>query len=535
MNLSNSWEIDADLSTQALLVSLQGLANRTGPNVYYVYPPEWTYTFTAPFKTYLEDVYSFVFDTLETPREALEQFSDAIHGYVIWDKEVRTSLMVAFTVAGLEDAVVVSETEIPLMEELGIPLVDDLRGRYTGQTDYEVFSSAYETYWGRTNNEFLVYIGGVGRNRMEAGIADMAVAKSAFVTDLSVDPADTLEYALSAKIFEEMEPWSFVLGWHSYVKDTEAQHLAQMSRYTLRQEGLNTFPNMSFLTHLKLPDGYKLANNHTVERDEKLVPGDKVYITCVQTDGLGIGAWFREGRGAIPYAWEIADGLSMELFPVLTRFFYETATPNDYFIGALSGPNYIYPKSVPPEVLPEQVRRAREQMDLMDLRVFGVMDYTEGNRYMGNIDLTRRIVDEYYRGMPDILGFMIGYGPAHTYDFRDGVPMISYDYYLSSSRPADDVVLDLQELATLNSTRPYFLAMHVRNPIGSDVSDVGHVKRILDRLGPEFELVPMDVFMKLAAAEPNFKTRHLAEREPGPRMVGFPNPYRPPAPRSGGR
>ena len=379
-----------------------------------------------------------------------------------------------------------------------------------GQEDIEIFTWAYEQYWDRVDRGFLIYLGGVWRDGMQPAVADMAVMKGAFATDLSVEPADSAEFALSQRIFTEMEPWSFVLGWHSYLKDTEAMHLTQMSRHTLRQEALNTFPNMSFLTHLELPEGYRFENNHNIDPDTVLTPESKVYITCVQTDGLGIGAWFEPGRGGIPYAWETADGISLELFPVLLRYYYETASPNDYFIGALTGPNYMYPKAIPPDRLPEVVRRVREQMELMDLRVWGLMDYTQGNRYYGNIDLTKEIVDVYYDSLvtvsegPPVLGLINGYGPARTHDIRDGVPLISYGYYLSPDRPEEDAAADLEELIVMNPDRPYFLAIHVR-----EWSDVDRVKRILDGLGSDVEIVPMDVFMKLAGAAPEFRTWHL--------------------------
>lgn len=506
MTIDNNWSIGDGLGEKAFLVSLQGLVNRDSPQLYFVYPDDWPYSFSGPFRDYLDEVYHFEFEEMETLEEVFARFRDRVKGYVVWDPEVRTSLIVSFTTAGLKDAVVVSEDLVPLVEAAGVPKIEDFRGRFTGWTDSRIYQWAYDEYWDKTNHEYLVYIGGYARERMEAGIADMAVSKRAFATDLSVDPADTLEYELSNRIFEEMDAWSFVLGWHSYGKDLESQYISQMSRHSLRQEGLNTFPNMSFLTHIPLREGYRFKNNHNVEPGEVLKPEPKVYITCVQTDGLGVGGWFDSGRGDIPYAWEVADGISMELFPTLLEFYYEMASPNDYFIGALSGPNYMYPKSIPAERLPEVVARAREQMDMMDLRVFGIMDYTEGNRYLGNIDLPKSIVDEYYRGMPDILGFIQGYGPAHTNDFRDGVPMISYDYYLGGDRPVADATDDLLELMTLNTERPYFLAWHVR-----DGNDVDRVTEILAGLGPDVEVVPMDVFMKLAAEAPTFRTWHLPE------------------------
>jgi hypothetical protein len=56
----------------------------------------------------------------------------------------------------------------------------------------------------------------------------------------------------------------------------------------------------------------------------------------------------------------------------------------------------------------------------------------------------------------------------------------------------------------LNARRPYFLLMHVR-----EYSNVQRVKSIIDKLGPEFELVPLDVFIRMAGEAPTFKERFL--------------------------
>ena len=66
----------------------------------------------------------------------------------------------------------------------------------------------------------------------------------------------------------------------------------------------------------------------------------KVYIAAVATDSMGIGAWTKPGRGEIPYAWQVMMNWSWMNPPAL-QFFYEDKTPNDYFIGGLSGPGYV--------------------------------------------------------------------------------------------------------------------------------------------------------------------------------------------------
>lgn len=132
------------------------------------------------------------------------------------------------------------------------------------------------------------------------------------------------------------------------------------------------------------------------------------------------------------------------------------------------------------------------------------MDYSEGATVEGNTELTKEVVDVYYEGMPDAIGFLNGYAPAYTFTERTGRPLISYDYYLSPTRLEADAVADLQELAVVNAKRPYFLLVHVR-----ESSDVKRVKGILDKLGSDFELVPLDLFLTMAGEEPTFKERFL--------------------------
>jgi hypothetical protein len=223
----------------------------------------------------------------------------------------------------------------------------------------------------------------------------------------------------------------------------------------------------------------------------------------VQTDGLGIGAWVKPGRGSIPYAWEVSMKFQY-MSPAMLEYFYSQATPNDYFIGCLSGSSYMYPKAFPRKWLPREIENARRLMDSLDLKVFEIMDYSADKLEAGNNELTKEIVDAYYAGMPDAIGFLNGYFASHTFALRDKRPFISYDYYLSAEKPEAEAAADLEELASLNSVRPYFLLVHVR-----ENSDVARVKSICDRLGPGFEVVPLDVFITLAGENATFKEKYL--------------------------
>jgi hypothetical protein len=506
MRLADEWTIGEGLEKQAFLISLQGNANRDSARLYFIYPDSWNFTYTPYVFDYYRDKKYYSFRLLSTLEQALQTFKESVKGYVVWDPKVRTSLIVAFTIAGLENALVVDESMIPLMNKFGLDPVEDLRGRFTAWSDARIYQWAYDSCWERCSRDFVIWLGGEHGKLMKPGVADWGMMNRAFFNDLSTKPEDKEEYDLANKILSQMNPIAMVMGWHSYKKDLERDHVSLVSSHGLRVEGLHTLPNLSFSHHVPATPGFVYRNHHNIEAGKTYTPQSKVYISCVQTDGLGIGAWHEPGRGEIPYAWEVIMNYSW-LAPAMMEYFYTMATSNDYFIGALSGPGYIYPKAVPKKKLPALIAKAREMMELLDLRVFEIMDYSEGATVEGNTELTEEVVDVYYEGMPDAIGFVNGYAPAFTFTVRNKRPLVSYDYYLSPTKTEEEAVADLHELAAINARRPYFLLMHVR-----ESSNVKRVKSIIDKLGPTFELVPLDIFLKMAGEAPTFQERFLNER-----------------------
>ena len=510
MRLEDHWTVAGDLDRNAFLISLQGLANTDAPRLYFVYPDNWAFGFTPDLYRFYQTDLDYTFTELKTPEAALEALKPWVKGYIVWDKAVRSSLDVAFTLAGVKRGVVVSADQIPMVEKAGLKPLADLRGMFTGMDDTQIFRKAYDTWGPETSRETLVWMGGESGKIMMPGIADYAIAKRAFVADLSTDPKDTTEYALAKEIMSKQKPLSMVMGWHSYAKDLERQFVTMTSSFALRVEGLNTYPDLSFTSMTPPESGFEFHNHHNVVPGKVYKPENKVYITCLQSDGLGLGAWRKPGRGSMPYAWETTINWTW-MAPAMLEYYYSTATPNDLFVGALTGPGYMYPKAIPPKMLPRVISLADTLMRKLDINIFETMDYSEGATITGNTELPKYVVDAYYKAMPDAIGFANGYAPAYTFASRDGRPFISFDYYLSPDRPEAAAAADIEELARLNPQRPYFLLIHVR-----EWSSIKRVKSILDRLGPQFEVVPMDVFMKLAGQDPTFKERYYPSN-PGKR------------------
>ncbi|ATC64603.1 hypothetical protein CMV30_11910 [Nibricoccus aquaticus] len=508
--LSENWRMDGDVPVHALLISLQGLTNRDNAHLYLEYPKNWQWEIVHPLVGFLEKRHHVTFERLglNDADAALSQFARYAKGCVVWDKNVRSSLIVAFTIAGVEDLVVVNENQLALAARHGLKPVVDLRGKFTAQPDHVIYQWAYDQYWSRCSRDYYVVMGGHAGAEMQPGIADFGIQQRAFFTDLSANPKHVEELALLRKILSQQNPSSVVLGWHSYGKDTEGQHTTLVGNYGLIMEGLHNLPNVSFTSQIPLTPDFKFTNNHHVQADEKRVAEKKVYICAVATDAMGIGTWTKPGRGQIPYTWQVLMNW-VWMNPPALQYFYEDKSPNDYFIGGLSGPGYMYPKAIPADKFPGLMKFGRELMTRLDLRVLEIMDYSEGNRHVGNTDLPKELVDRYYEQFPDALGFVNGYGSARTFDLRNGKPFLSYDYYLAVDRSIEEAAADLEELIQLNPNRPYFLLMHVR-----ESNTVEKVTKIFNSLSESVEVVPMDVFLKLAASAKTYRTNFQKPTDP---------------------
>ena len=494
---------------KALLTSLQGLANRAAPQLYIVHPRDFQWEITEPLFDFYQRKHGVQFTEIHTAEEALARFVSAARGYVVWDPAVPATMNVAFTIAGLDDALVVTAAQIPLVEKHGLKPVDDLRGRYTGRTDAQIYGDAVARYWARCTHDSIMLMGGHAGAVRQPAMADWGVRQKMFFHDLSANPfRHPEELALAQRLLGELKPGAIVFGWHSYAKDTEEQWTTLLSGYGLKMEGLHNLPNLSFNCQFTFTPGFKFTNNHHVARDARLTAEAKVYLSFVQSDSIGIGVWTKPGRGKLPFAWQVTMNWT-KFSPAALEYFHESATPNDYFIGGLSGPGYMYPNHIPADRFPLLMKEAREMMAVLDEHVMEIMDNSAADGNVGNADLTKETVDRYYEAFPDVIGFINGYGPARTRDLRDTRPMLSYDYYIDPRRPRAEVAADLNELIALNAARPYFLLVHVR-----ESNDVNSLVEVVKQLDGPVEVVPLDVFLKLAASKKTYTTRYQDPDDP---------------------
>jgi len=508
MRFDGDWTVAGGLPEKAMLVSLQGLTNRDAARLYIIHPEDFQWEITEPLYDFYKRKHGIAFTEIETANEALSLFKSSAKGYVVWDASEGASLNVAFTIAGLEDGIVVTEALIPLVEAHGLKPIDDLRGRYNGMSHAEIYEDAIERYWHRCSRDKVMLMGGHRGRVMMPAMADWGIRERMFFHELSADPEEADELELNRQLLEDLDVGATVFGWHPYGKDTEEQSTMLLSMYGHKMEGLHNLPNLSYNCQFEFTPGFRFTNNHSVAKDAVLEAEDKIYMTFVQSDSIGIGVWTKPGRGKLPFAWQVTMNWT-KFSPAALEYFHESATPNDYFIGGLSGPGYMYPNNIPEDRFPILMDEAKELMAVLDERVMEIMDNSAADGNVGNAELFEETVDRYYEAFPDVLGFINGYGPARTRDLRDTRPMISYDYYIDPKRPREEVTADLNELIALNRNLPYFLAVHVR-----ESNDVNSLVTVVENLEGPVEVVPLDKFLKLAASAKTYKTRYRQADDP---------------------
>ena len=518
LNLTDSWHLNAtEFHWNAVAVALQGLANRQRPTLYLQYPPTWDYTYTASVREYLTSDRNITLTKLPSVEQALKELMHdvGVRGYVKWDPEVRQSLVVAYTACGVLNAIPIPPSLTPVVESLGLKMLLDLRERFKGQSPVQIYSWAQDQFSESTNKTMVVWAGGECAPIMQPGIMDYGVAHRSFFTDLSTKTssvdyslADAIVGRLTAIEATGMPP--LVMGWHSYCTDEEHTFTTLASKHGARVHGLNTNPNLSFLSRIPVSDQFSFRNNLspplTPSRMKELE--GKVVVALVQTDGLGLGAWAQPGRGKIPYAWEVMLP-DLELQPALLEMFYKQATAKDLFVAALSGPGYMYPRAVPADILPKRLHQAQSAMKLLDLHHMVVFDasHTFGaHTVTGDTTLTSDIVSAYFQHMNSTRGFLNGYAPTFTniYDNKTRRGMISYDYYLDPGRDVASASSDLIRLARINPQRPYLLAIHVR-----EFSTIGKVEQILELLPADtFSILPVDQWFQVANDRPTYYQKY---------------------------
>jgi hypothetical protein len=319
-----------------------------------------------------------------------------LKGAVIWDPTVPATANVATTIAGVEDAVVLSpEYADRYLKQWQLPVLADLRGRFTGAETGSKKNDAYR--WaireylakGRCSSHLLCLFEDSFSTRARGDIGyvltrDWAVKNRAFVFDLSPwgdekpldDPgqrlgldletyklllAETLRHA-GGKHMTELTGF-FAFSKYANMPDhksahepvpTEWESVYVMSPFNCYQ---NTISSDCYNQSLHSQAPRKPLVQHRPAREIPLE--NKAYFCILMADYDSAtplyeflpNHWHNETRGKLPLAWGINPNL-LETYPDLFAYFYSTASPADTFTADASAAGYMNPNRIQKEYLP---------------------------------------------------------------------------------------------------------------------------------------------------------------------------------------
>ena len=189
--------------------------------------------------------------------------------------------------------------------------------------------------------------------------------------------------------------------------------------------------NWSF--HIHVPAKQTPFRQRTAFTPENTQPDPGKYYVCFMTSEgdtmkgplpFFFGSWFEEERGRTPINWGI-NPLMATQFPAMLEYFYETATPNDYFFVGCSGAGYCYPDHMPNlEQFAGHTARACTLAGTPCIDMWGAR---------------RSRVISTYAGITGSLGITINASPARVSFLEDGTPVACHElaYWQSSVAGTD--------------------------------------------------------------------------------------------------
>ncbi len=340
---------DSEPEVRLMLLSLQGIVNRKEPRIYLIQKdlPGWSKGEPADqmWLDYMTSTYGIEVTHLDSYSQLMNLFIDDVKGAIVYDPSLPDTVNIATTLSGVMDSIVVHPDLMDEVSSRGIPIAEDLRGRWKDK--YELYTWALENVWPMANQRMLADM-----RPDRFGLRDYLVANNVFTFNLRpLQPSFPREQALFLKILASTPKNIPVLG---YIADHWSEEYTAVS--LLSMFGKILVPTDNFIADslsandLTVHSGIPSADFRQSHSYSSRKPENKIYITFIISDGDNVAydltkmrdLWDDPLRGTIPIGWSISPVLP-DVAPAVMDYFYRTASPNDYFVGSPSGAGYVYP------------------------------------------------------------------------------------------------------------------------------------------------------------------------------------------------
>lgn len=312
-------------SEKTMLVSLQGIVNRTQPSI--------ALFSNGSDSKWLKDE-GLEYTIIKDYNELILKHKDKVKGLVIWDEDLEDTINLAHTYAGIYDALAVTPelAEIYQAEPYNFQVLENYNDKF--ETKIAIYEYMYETLWPHCTHRLLM---GLGPDKTITGTRDLAIAAKCAITYTNLKDAE--EIALMEKFLKDMRPGEdYFSGW--FYDGMEGEGIGLNSKY-----GIATVPSDYY-------NNYSIHASLSRELDmptvtEKPELENKYYIAFVVSDGDNLQyvqgsmkqRWNSTERGKYPISWTIATSL-LDAGPQMLNYYYNTATELDCLVSGPSGAGY---------------------------------------------------------------------------------------------------------------------------------------------------------------------------------------------------
>jgi len=295
--------------------------------------------------------------------------------------------------------------------------------------------------------------------------------------------------SITTAAFTRMTPQSALFGWGT----DEHSLVATASQHAINVHAADWASNISTLTNFNIPpitqsthgtDTQTIANRHTV--CFTMTDGDN--MQWLLGDFMGSNQWYgNPNRGNNNIGWTISPALA-EVAPTVLRYFYQHATPKDYFIAAASGLGYIYPDDYPQPALDSNCSLLNRFMAKADLNILNILGNSSASQYMipylnqSNVDAIFYYDYSNYSGLNGQITCV------------NGKPVIGGRFNLWSGF---ETPASLAAALNAQAKNPYSQKGYSLIPVHVWSNNVDSVNKCISLLDSTVRVVAPDVFVKL--------------------------------------
>lgn len=283
------------------------------------------------------------------------KYSDVYSTVVIYDDKLPSTINVAMMIGSVEGGIAVSASDV---ERFGKgKKVIDLRGKWRNNVD--AYQWAVVNLLPKMNKDVLACF---HPDYIPHNIRDYLVAHKIFTFWItSEQKQDRItssfedEKAFAVKLFKKYKPNTPVLGfWYSGGDDgiNEYAGVGLAGEYGLLSLPCDWSTNLSVHSGITV-DWAPVVKKYRDTRaaDKPALDKSKIYICLSIIESGDAPVYWQNGQymvwsdkkaAQIPINWSVGPA-TMELMPLIMKWYYDRIAPTDYFFIGLSGAGYVHP------------------------------------------------------------------------------------------------------------------------------------------------------------------------------------------------